>query len=326
MMYINNFCGFVAGGVIHQSTALSDLMRVTTPMSVAYEPDYKNVIPPMQLRRMSKSIRLSVAAVKHILQDSDKHSLSAINVGTTYGMLTDSESFLSKMVLQDEEMLNPTAFIQSTQNTVGGQVALMLGCAAPNMTYVQRGHSFEHALLDVELSDCNLDNYILGGVDEITPLFHDIVDHLVQLYAASSETTFLSEGVAYLQLSKTKKSTSIAQITANHFFSTRSIRVFRQQILDFLALHQITVTDELTLVIGNVENNALDVFYKVLINKLIPNVRTLNYKEFTSDYPTAVAAGLCFSVKAMQEDNLSKVLVVQNFHDDWSIVLLDAIR
>lgn len=327
MVYINNFCGFVAGGAILQSSALNDLKSIHTPMAECFEPNYKDVIPPMQLRRMSKAIRLSVAAVKYILpQDVDASSISAINIGTTYGMLKDSESFLSKMVLQDEEMLNPTSFIQSTQNTVGGQVALMLGCTAPNMTFVQRGHSFEHALLDVELSDCELDNYILGGVDENTPLFYDILDNLVKIYAQTTEKTFLSEGAAYLQLSKAPQSNSLAQITANAIFTTRSIRAFRLQILDFLNANNIDVEEHVTLITGDAPNNALAIFYKVLVRKLLPNARVLNYKDYTSDYPTAAAAGLCYSTKVLQEQNLDKVLIVQNYHDDWSVFLLEAIH
>ena len=280
----------------------------------------------MQLRRMSKPIRLSVAAVKHILPEETKMAISAINVGTAYGMLTDSENFLSKLVLQDEEMLNPTAFIQSTQNTVGGQVALMLGCEAPNMTYVQRGHSFEHALLDIELSDCAIDNYILGGVDEITPLFHDIVDNLVRLYAQSNNTNYLSEGAAYLRVSNTQKADSIAAIADTTYFTTRSLSTFRRNVLAFLALHNIQQLDDIHLVIGNAPNNSLDIFFKILTRKLLPNANVDNYKLFASDFPTASAVGVCYGVKKMQEQNLERVLIVQNYQDDWSLWLLDAIK
>ena len=47
-----------------------------------------------------------------------------------------------------EQMLNPTAFIQSTFNTVGAQLALLLKIHAYNVTYVHRGLSFESALID----------------------------------------------------------------------------------------------------------------------------------------------------------------------------------
>lgn len=42
-----------------------------------------------------------------------------------------------------EQMLNPTAFIQSTFNTVGAQLALLLKIHAYNVTYVHRGLSLK---------------------------------------------------------------------------------------------------------------------------------------------------------------------------------------
>ena len=60
-------------------------------------------------------------------------------------------SFLTKMVENNEELLTPTAFIQSTHNTIGAQIALMLQCNNYNNAFVHRGFSFESALLDAML-------------------------------------------------------------------------------------------------------------------------------------------------------------------------------
>ena len=56
-----------------------------------------------------------------------------------------------------EQMLNPTAFIQSTFNTVGAQLALLLKIHAYNVTYVHRGLSFESALIDgiISIAEAN---------------------------------------------------------------------------------------------------------------------------------------------------------------------------
>src|ERR1043165_285653 len=94
----------------------------------AKEPDYTGVIPPMQLRRMSKPVRMGVGTSFECLQKADLKRADAIIVGTTLGCLTDTEVFLRKMVEQDEQMLTPTAFIQSTHNTVAGQIDLATGC------------------------------------------------------------------------------------------------------------------------------------------------------------------------------------------------------
>ena len=50
-----------------------------------------------------------------------------------------------------KNILTPTSFIQSTHNTVGGQIALGLECKGYNFTYVHASISFESALLDAQL-------------------------------------------------------------------------------------------------------------------------------------------------------------------------------
>ena len=132
--------------------------------------DYKAYIPVMQLRRMSKAVRMGVVASKVAMQQINIDKPDAIAVGTAYGCLQDTERFLDKMVDQDEQMLTPTAFIQSTHNTVSGQIALLAKCNGHNLTFVHKGHSFEHALIDAQLYLGNNPNanVLVGGLDELT--------------------------------------------------------------------------------------------------------------------------------------------------------------
>src|SRR5207253_3406481 len=83
----------------------------------AREPDYTGLIPPMQLRRMSKAVRMGIGAAKACLDSAGIQRPDAIAVGTTLGCLKDTEVFLNKLVTQEERMLTPTSFIQSTHNT-----------------------------------------------------------------------------------------------------------------------------------------------------------------------------------------------------------------
>ena len=69
-----------------------------------------------------------------------------IIVGTAYGCLQDTEIFLTTMIEYNEEMFTPTAFIQSTHNTIGAQIGLMLQCHNYNNAFVHSGFSFESAL------------------------------------------------------------------------------------------------------------------------------------------------------------------------------------
>ena len=149
-MFIKNYYCISPAGILSKETRLQDLSQPAEHPALAKEPDYTQWIPAMQLRRMSKPVKMGVASAKMILEGNDG-DIGAINVATAYGLLQDSEIFLSKLVEQNEQMLNPTAFIQSPHNTVAGQIALSLSCPEHNLTYVHRGHSFENALTDILL-------------------------------------------------------------------------------------------------------------------------------------------------------------------------------
>ena len=112
--------------------------------------DLKALIPNVALRRrMSRFVRMGVATAMQCLSSGvSADRIDAIVTATGWGCLADSEKFLRNLLEQDEELLNPTPFIQSTFNTIGAQVALLCSNHSYNMTYVHRGHSFESALLD----------------------------------------------------------------------------------------------------------------------------------------------------------------------------------
>jgi 3-oxoacyl-(acyl-carrier-protein) synthase len=131
-------------------------------------PDYKQFIQPGALRRMSPVIRMGLASAMVALRNADIEKPDAILVGTGLGCVQDTVRFLKQVIDQDEQLLNPTAFIQSTHNTVAGQLALILGCREHNLTFTQKSLSFETALLEALLMvEEQEDRQVLvGGIDE----------------------------------------------------------------------------------------------------------------------------------------------------------------
>src|SRR5580692_8036446 len=107
---------------------LAERVEYTGDRLTCKEPDYATIIDPKQIRRMSRIIRMGVATASACLKEVGISNPDAIVTGTAYGCLADTGVFLSAIIEQGEELLSPTAFIQSTHNTVGGQIALMLQC------------------------------------------------------------------------------------------------------------------------------------------------------------------------------------------------------
>ncbi len=144
------------------------------------EPDYKEFIDPKLIRRMSRIIRMGVAAAMECLKEANVKMPDAIVTGTAYGCMEDTNSFLSKMVEFNEELLTPTAFIQSTHNTIGAQIGLMLQCNNYNNAYVHRGFSFESALLDgmLLLKEKEASIVLVGAIDEIIDTSHAVLNRM----------------------------------------------------------------------------------------------------------------------------------------------------
>lgn len=156
----------------------ADIRRFDTAFLTAVEPDYKSHIKPIQLRRMSRVLKMGVMAAGTALAEAGVTMPDAIITATGLGMLEDTEKFLNSIIDNNERLLNPTAFIQSTHNTVGAHIAVMLSCNQYNLTYVHGPVSFETALLDAMmwLEEHPGHQVLLGGAEELTDMHYRITD------------------------------------------------------------------------------------------------------------------------------------------------------
>lgn len=180
--------------------------RFTTHDALTAEPKTL-VSDPTLRRRMSRTVRMGVLTALECLQGA---SVDAIVTATGFGCLADSEKFLRNLLDQNEELLTPTPFIQSTFNTIGAQIALLCGCRGCNTTFAHRGHSFESALLEASmlLSEGSARRILVGAADERTPSQHRIMDRM-GLWRGCED----GEGAAFMLLSGVPSSDSQACIT-----------------------------------------------------------------------------------------------------------------
>lgn len=122
------------------------------------------------LRRMSRMVRIGVAAGMLCLDGIPNDAIGAIVTATCLGGLEDTEKFLAEISERNEAGLNPTPFMRSVFNTVGAQIALLKGIKVYNVTYVHRTASFENALSDaLMLISEGRRNVLAGAFDEMTP-------------------------------------------------------------------------------------------------------------------------------------------------------------
>jgi 3-oxoacyl-[acyl-carrier-protein] synthase II len=283
------------------------------------EPDYKEFINPKQIRRMSHVIKMGVAAAKQCLNDAGVEMPGAIITGTAFGCMEDTVTFLTRIVEQNEEMLPPTAFIQSTHNTVAAQIALLLQCHGYNSTFVHKGISFESALFDAMmlLNEGDADSVLVGGADEMVDVSFKVLTRLglykrwhmsnLKLFAAPSKGTIGGEGAAFFLLTGEPSPHNLAELSAvKTLYKPKDME---ESIADFLKSQALTI-DDIDLVItgknGDVRN---DEAYEKLNASLFKNSALANYKHLCGDYSTSSAFALWLAANILKKSTIPDVII-----------------
>ena len=288
-----------------QSTLPSELTEYNSNRLRAIEPDYGKLIDVKLIRRMSRIIKMGVAAALQCLQEAGIKDPDAIITGTAYGCLDDTGVFLQKMVQNKEEMLTPTAFIQSTHNTIAAQIALLLKSHGYNNTFVHRGFSFESALLDAMmlLEEGTVHNVLVGGVDEITDFSYDVIKRFGtykkdihsnrDLFTTTSRGSIAGEGAAFFLLeSKPSDADSAVLENLTTFYKPSDNTEIRERIEKFLDDCGVTI-NEIDLVITGRSGDAKgDKAYDYLDETIFNGSSISHYKHLSGEYPTSTAFAL----------------------------------
>ena len=319
----------------------------------AIEPDYTNIIDPKFVRRMSRIIKMGVAAACECLQEGNEKNPGAIITGTAYGCLEDTQKFLESIILQNEEMLSPTAFIQSTHNTVGAQIALLLHCNQYNNTFVHKGFSFESALLDaiIFLKEKESTNALVGGIDELTDVSYSILNRFglfkrlpvsnLELYSSKSKGTIAGEGAVFFLLSAEPSENDYAHFDAiATFYKPKSLTEIKNHISNFLETHSIQMNEIDLIITGKNGDIKSDEVYDNLERSIFSNNEIINYKHLCGEYPTSISFALWLAskiiktgevppaaaLKAYKKNKIKRILIYNNYQNTHhSLVLISSL-
>lgn len=261
---------------------------------------------------MSRIIRMGAAAALRCLRETDEGGSEvlrpgegcvqvpdAIVTGTAYGCLEDTGLFLKSMIDRNEETLQPATFIQSTHNTVGAQIALLLQCTGYNNTFVHRGSSFESALLDAVLllADAEAETVLAGGVDEITDTSKTLLDRF-GLY----RHTTAGEGAAFFLLSEKPSGVDLARLDGFKTFYRGGIEVVKGEIQSFLTSHGLRAQDIDRVITGDNGDERDDRIYRDMRAGIFPDKPIHTYKDGCGEFPTAAAMGLYQAAEAVKRE------------------------
>lgn len=285
------------------------------------EPDYSKYIDVKQIRRMSRIIKMSVAAAQIAMKDAGLTKPEAVIVGTAFGCLDDTYSFLSKLIQYKEDMLSPTAFIHSTHNTIAAQVALLFQCMGYNSTYVHKAISFESALMDAMLliNEQTASSILVGGADEIIDAGFTIMNRLghfktesdlngKNLYDTGTRGSIAGEGATFFALTDKQEPNCYAEILEVKTISFGSMEKVVAVAKEMLLRNSISKPDLLLSGFnGDVNEDKLSEEFST---KMEMTQCTMKYKHYCGEYGTASAFALWLAATILKERFTRNVLTL----------------
>ncbi len=299
---------------------LDEVAGVQTNFLRSQDPNYKEYITGDMVRRMSRIIKMGMAAGKICLSDAGSMMPDAIITGTGLGCIEDTEKFLTNMIRNNEEFLTPTSFIQSTHNTVSAQIALMLKCHNYNFTYVHRGFSFESALLDcfIRITSGESGNILLGGMDEMTTNTFTILQRLGQykkkpvnnldLLKTHSRGAIAGEGAAFFLVSANPGIKNYAKIEAMDTFYKPVSDSIPAHISEFLERSGKRI-EEIDLVLMGINgDSANDKVYSSLRDDLFRKQPQAWFKHLCGEYHTASSFGLWLAAMVIKSGLVPEII------------------
>lgn len=152
--------------------------------------DIMQFVPKMEARRMCKLLKSAIFTSLTALKQAGIDSPDGIVTATEYGMLENSEKFLTQMCSEGEDCLKPTLFMQSTHNTISGALGILLKCHGYNITFSDGPDSLRSAILDarLQLELGRARHMLVGYHNELTTCFADMERRLYGHETTPGET------------------------------------------------------------------------------------------------------------------------------------------
>lgn len=313
------------------------------------EPDYAPYIDPKASRRMGRLLKYGTTAGLQALRDAGVASSDAISTGTGFGLLEDSGKFLKNVTEADEGVVSPTAFIQSTHNTVSSNIALIVGCKGHNNTFVHKGFSFESALLDAQMlvgEDPAIRNVLVGAYDETTDysftimqrlrLIREVVTSNMELLKNPGSGTIAGEGAAFFALSTERSDHTYARLLGTEIlYKPLSAEKVKTKLDAFLAKYKLALADIDIVISGLCGDSKRDAIPHALNDNYFTTQTILGYKHLSGEYMTSSAFAFWLGAmisktgkipaESLMRDSgrdVSNILIYNVYKNDHSFTLI----
>lgn len=290
-IYIKSAEAITSQNTFNRLDVLQEVVALEKEYYSYLTPDFKQYLDAKLLRRMSKILKASVATAVVCLENAKISLPDAVLVGTGLGCIEDTSKFLNQIIEHDEQLLNPTPFIQSTHNTISGQIALILKCKKHNLTFTQKTISFETALLEAMmlLQDNDAQHVLVGGVDEIIDETYKLIN--ISGCVHQEDAIKFGEGATFFVLSSEKENANVELKDLAIFHSINNEGDLNNKVGSFLMKHNLTFNDIDFVVSGINQTERFDKLY-TLLNSWFTDSSLIKYKHLIGEYDTASSFGM----------------------------------
>ncbi len=322
-LYIRSSCCISPQASFDGFDGMKDVLNYENKILTCVEPDFTKYINPVQIRRMSRGLKIGFTAAVECLHRASLNSVEAIIIGTGRGWMSDTEKFLRSIVEYEETALNATYFIHSTYNQLNGMIALNKKINSYNITYVHRGFSFEHTLIDAQLlfAEEEAENVLLGSFDEMTQEHFTIKKHwnywkqeAIQskdLLTSHTDGTIAGEGSSFFVVSKQKPSTRCVAVKHVATLFNPKGQDIENEIYHLLEKNGLKIEDIDFIMQGENGNYYTTPFYQH-IQAVLYKSNSLYYKHLCGEYDTAINFGFWLSVKILEEQKVPTSLLKED--------------
>jgi 3-oxoacyl-(acyl-carrier-protein) synthase len=260
-----------------------------------------NKLPIQAVRRLKRLPRLALALAKEAFESSWlSQTPSSIFFGTSWGSLSETYNFLTKLYKSNEQFASPAEFVGSVHNAPAGQVAIMLKATDANVTTTGGDYSFEQALLAASLIVRDSDEVVLVmGADEyhsvLSPLFDKSV--MIGLYP--------SDGGGALMMRKTEKRSGL-RMRLKFFENSRNNPSVVQSLV-----HNLGQSDEIRSKYGAVfagmpagERVNCEKQISEIISAADLNCPVIDFRRLTGEFGSATAVAAALAVRLVQNGKI----------------------
>lgn len=286
------------------------------------DPKFADFLSPIQSRRMGPLLKRVIVTARQTLASAQVGMPDAIITGTGLGCIDNTEKFIYAIMENEEKFLQPTFFMQSTHNILSSIVAIELKCHGYNNTFVHRGTSFEHALMDawLQFTDKRIQTALVGGFDELTNDYYVFFKRL-GLYEFDNDIThpkkhcFAGEAAVSMLLSSEKTDHALCEVSGVDMLYRPSAIQLENAVHRLLAEADCTLSDVDAVMMGWNTNPGNDIVYQEAVNGLFADMPVMQYKHLFGQSFTAPALGAYTAARCLQRGFVPGHLMMNSDED-----------